>query len=154
MNIRSRHLQNLSCTEGNQLIFVYQIPLSDTWSYGTQAAEKLDLKKQKPEIVLFELNLDVLLSLIPDSLQYSAIPKFPPIERDIALIVDETIPSSHIREMIKTFPSELIEDVSVFDYYKGGNIPRVKKVLRSVLSIDQWKEHSGRKKSKSSFFNR
>ncbi len=94
-----------------------------------EAAEKLDLKKQKPEIVLFELNLDVLLSLIPDSLQYGAIPKYPPIERDIALIVDETIPSSRIREMIKTFPSELIEDVSVFDCYKGGNIPSGKKSL-------------------------
>lgn len=29
--------------------------------------------------------------------------------------------------MIKTFPSELIEDVSVFDYYKGGNIPEGRK---------------------------
>jgi phenylalanyl-tRNA synthetase beta chain len=94
-----------------------------------EAAEKLDLKKQKPEIVLFELNLDVLLSLIPDSLQYTAIPKYPPIERDIAIIVDQTIPSSHIREMIQTFPSELIEDVSVFDSYKGGNIPSGKKSL-------------------------
>ncbi len=98
-----------------------------------EAAEKLDLKKQKPEIVLFELNLDVLLSLIPDSLQYSAIPKYPPIERDIAIIVDETIPSSHIREMIKTFPSELIEDVSVFDYYKGGNIPAGKSLAFSIV---------------------
>jgi phenylalanyl-tRNA synthetase beta chain len=31
--------------------------------------------------------------------------------------------------MIKTFPSELIEDVSVFDFYKGGNIPSGKKSL-------------------------
>jgi phenylalanyl-tRNA synthetase beta chain len=94
-----------------------------------EVVEKLDLKKQKPEIVLFELNLDLLFSLIPDSLQYSAIPKYPPIERDIALIVDGTVSSSRISEMIKTFPSELIEDVSVFDFYKGGNIPSGKKSL-------------------------
>jgi phenylalanyl-tRNA synthetase beta chain len=31
--------------------------------------------------------------------------------------------------MIRTFPSELIENVSVFDYYKGGNIPEGKKSL-------------------------
>lgn len=94
-----------------------------------EAIEKLDLKKPKPEIVLLELNLDVLLSLIPDSCLYSAIPKYPPIERDIAVIVDQTIPSSQIREMIRVFPSELIEDVSVFDSYKGGNIPSGKKSL-------------------------
>jgi phenylalanyl-tRNA synthetase beta chain len=96
---------------------------------GPEIAEKLDLKKQKPEIVLFELNLDVLLTLIPDSLRYSPIPKYPSIERDIAITIDEAIPSSRIREMIKMFPSELIEDVSVFDYYKGGNIPAGKKSL-------------------------
>jgi len=96
---------------------------------GPEIVEKMDLKKQKPEIVLFELNLDVLLRLAPDSLQYSPIPKYPAIERDIAIIVDENIPSSRIRELIETFPSELIEEVSIFDHYRGGNIPAGKKSL-------------------------
>jgi phenylalanyl-tRNA synthetase beta chain len=96
---------------------------------GPEIVEKMDLKKQKPEIVLFELNLDVLLTRIPDSLQYSPVPKYPPIERDIAIIVDETIPSSHIRRIIETFPSELIGDVSVFDHFRGGNVPAGKKSL-------------------------
>jgi phenylalanyl-tRNA synthetase beta chain len=94
---------------------------------GPGTAEKLDLRRQKPEIVLFELDLDALLRLVPESLKYEAIPKYPAVERDIAIIIDQTVPSSRIREMIKTFPSELIEDVSVFDYYKGGNIPEGRK---------------------------
>lgn len=96
---------------------------------GPDVVEKLDLKKQKPEIVLFELNLDLLLTCIPDSIQYSSIPKFPAIERDIAIVFDETIPSSQIKEIIKSFLTDLIEDVSVFDYFKGGNIPEGKKSL-------------------------
>jgi phenylalanyl-tRNA synthetase beta chain len=32
-------------------------------------------------------------------------------------------------EIIMAFPSELIEEVSVFDYFKGGNIPEGKKSL-------------------------
>ena len=96
---------------------------------GPEVSEKLDLKKQKPEIVLFELNIDLLLTLIPDSLQYRAIPKYPSVERDIAIVVDQVIPSSRIREMIETFPSELIEGVSVFDFYKGENIPEGRKSL-------------------------
>ncbi len=96
---------------------------------GPEIAEKLDLKKQKPEIVLFELNLDVLMGLVPDSVQYSPVPKYPSMERDIAIIIDEVIPSSRIRKIINTFPSELIEHVSVFDYFKGGNIPEGKKSL-------------------------
>ena len=96
---------------------------------GPDIVEKLDLKKQKPEIVLFELNLDLLLSLTPDSIQYVSIPKFPAVERDIALTVDEALPSARIKEIINSYPSELIEEVSVFDYFKGGNIPQGKKSL-------------------------
>ncbi|MFA4918728.1 MAG: phenylalanine--tRNA ligase subunit beta [Thermodesulfovibrionales bacterium] len=96
---------------------------------GPEIVEKLDLKKQKPEIVLFELNLDLLLSLTPDSIQYISIPKFPAVERDIALTVDEALPSARIKEIINSYPSELIEEVSVFDYFKGGNIPQGKKSL-------------------------
>jgi phenylalanyl-tRNA synthetase beta chain len=91
--------------------------------------EKLGLKKKKPEIVLFELNLDLLLTVIPDSIQYRSIPKYPAVERDIALVVDEDLPSGKIREMIRTYPSPFIEDVSVFDHFKGGNIPQGKKSL-------------------------
>lgn len=96
---------------------------------GPDMVEKLDLKKQKTEVVLFEINLEVLLKFVPYSIQYISVPKYPYIERDIAIVVDETTPSLKIKKMIMSYPSELIEEVSVFDYYKGGNIPEGKKSL-------------------------
>lgn len=96
---------------------------------GPEIVETLDLKKQKPEIVLFELNLDLLLTFIPASMQYSPIPKYPSIERDIAVVLDGAIPSSRITELIRDYPSELIRDISVFDFFKGGNIPEGRKSL-------------------------
>ena len=56
-------------------------------------------------------------------------PRYPSVERDIAIVVDETIPAAEIMKIIKSFPSELIEEVSVFDYYKGSKIPEGKKSL-------------------------
>jgi phenylalanyl-tRNA synthetase beta chain len=91
--------------------------------------ERLDLKKKKMEVVLFELNLNALAAAIPDSIQYSPVPKYPYIERDIAIVVDEAILSSEITKIIMAYPSEIIEEVSIFDYYKGGNIPAGKKSL-------------------------
>jgi len=96
---------------------------------GPEIVEKLDIKKHKPEIVLFEIDLDLLMKYIPDSITYTPIPKYPSVERDVAVVVNEDIPASEILNMIRTFPSELIENVSVFDYYKGGNIPEGKKSL-------------------------
>jgi phenylalanyl-tRNA synthetase beta chain len=91
--------------------------------------ERLDLKKKKIEVALFEVNLNALLLSTPDSIHYSTVPKYPYIERDIAIIVDEAIPAAEITKIITAFPSELIEEVSIFDYYKGGNIPAGKKSL-------------------------
>lgn len=94
-----------------------------------EVIERLELKKQKPEIVLFELDLDLLLRVIPDSIRYVPVAKYPPVERDIAIVVDETMPSSHVGEIIRAFPSDLIEEITVFDYFRGGNIPAGKKSL-------------------------
>jgi len=96
---------------------------------GPEIVETLDLKKQKPEIVVFELNIDMLLTFIPDSIKYSPVPKYPYVERDIAIIVDENISASEIKGFMNSFSSDLIEKVSVFDCYKGGNIPEGKKSL-------------------------
>ncbi|MEW6001157.1 MAG: phenylalanine--tRNA ligase subunit beta [Nitrospirota bacterium] len=96
---------------------------------GPEIVERLDLKKHKPEIILFELNLDLLLTLIPDSIKYCPTPRYPSVERDIAIVVDDFIPAFEIKKIIESFPTELIEEVSVFDYYKGGNIPDGKKSL-------------------------
>ncbi len=96
---------------------------------GPEIVEHLDLKRYNPEIILFEINLDFFCSHISESIQYVPIPKYPSVERDIALVVDETIPASEIKNIIKTFASELIEAVSVFDVYRGRHIPEGKKSL-------------------------
>lgn len=96
---------------------------------GPDMVEKLDLKKQKPEIVVFEINLEPLLSGSTDVVQYAEIPRYPSVERDVAVVVDEAIPSSRIQDLIRTYPSHFIADVSVFDYFRGGNIPEGKKSL-------------------------
>ena len=96
---------------------------------GPEIAERLDLKKQKPEVIVFELKVDQLLTFIPDSIQYSPVPRYPYVERDVAIVVDENIAASEIKGITDSFSSELIEKVSIFDCYKGGNIPEGKKSL-------------------------
>ena len=94
-----------------------------------EVVERLDLKKKGPEIVVFELNVNLLLSHIPGVIQFRSIPKYPCVERDLAIVVDESIVAADVKEIISSFPSELIENISTFDFYKGGNIPEGKKSL-------------------------
>jgi phenylalanyl-tRNA synthetase beta chain len=78
---------------------------------------------------LFEINLDLFYTFISEPIQYVPIPKYPAVERDIAVIVDEALPASEIQNMIETFASELIETVSIFDVYRGEHIPEGKKSI-------------------------
>lgn len=91
--------------------------------------DKIDIKIAKPEIYLCEIDLDLFISLIPQTIKYSPIPRYPYIERDIAILVDESVSVASIIMSLKGFTSELIENVSVFDMYKGENIPQGKKSL-------------------------
>lgn len=119
--------------------FLHQGQSADIYAAGTrlgsvgvispEVSEKLDLKRHNPEIVLFEINLDLFYTRITKPVQYVSIPKYPSVERDIAMVVDGTLPASEIQNMIKTFASELIETVSIFDVYRGEHIPEGKKSL-------------------------
>lgn len=110
-------------------IYVYNEKTGYLGLLLSEITEKLNIKKPKPEIFLFEIDINLLTKFIPDFITYVPIPRFPFVERDIAVVVKEEIPSSNILEIIKAFPLDLIEEVLIFDHYKGGNIPKGMKSL-------------------------
>jgi phenylalanyl-tRNA synthetase beta chain len=91
-------------------------------------AERLDIKA-KQDILVFELDLDALMNAVPEGITYRPIPRFPAIERDIAILLEEGITSAEVTGLVSDYPSEYIEGVSVFDSYRGRGIPDGKKSL-------------------------
>lgn len=90
--------------------------------------EAFDIKT-RAEAYVFELQLEAIKAALPGIRKYAPIPRYPAIERDIALLIDDSARASDIEAMIRAYPSELIEGVRVFDSYKGKNIPQGKKSL-------------------------
>lgn len=89
----------------------------------------LGLGQIKPEIGVFELDLQGLTAAARRSPAYRALPRFPYIQRDISLLVDREIASEEILALIRSFPSGLIEDSWIFDLYEGKGIPEGKRSL-------------------------
>ncbi len=54
---------------------------------------------------------------------YKALPKFPAVSRDIALLCDKNIPVGALDEAIRQGAGALCEDVNLFDVYEGSQIP-------------------------------
>ena len=94
-----------------------------------EIVETFQLKKRKPEVIVFEIRVDKLLTFVSQLFDYHTLPKYPFVERDIAIVLDESVPSVEIQKIILSYPSELIEEVSLFDFYKGSHIPAGKKSL-------------------------
>jgi len=89
----------------------------------------LDLEHFRGEVGLFELDLTEAGSHLSVTKKFQPLPRFPYIQRNIALLIDRTIPSHRVLEHINEFPSELIEDFWIFDVYEGENIGEGKKSL-------------------------
>src|SRR3990172_821750 len=89
--------------------------------------EKLGLSKR---VYIFEIDLEKLISLEKTvEKKFVSLPKFPYVRRDIALVVDDNISLGEILNEIRRMKSPLIEDLRVFDVFKGGNVSQGKKSI-------------------------
>jgi phenylalanyl-tRNA synthetase beta chain len=55
--------------------------------------------------------------------------KYPPVVRDIAMLVNAHITSQALLDAIGEEKSTIIQDVRIFDLYQGSNVPEGKKSL-------------------------
>jgi phenylalanyl-tRNA synthetase beta chain len=96
---------------------------------GGISKEILDVFDIKDKLFWAELDLEELFALIPQRREYSPLPKFPPVDRDIAVVVDEMLLSKEIIDKIKNVGGSTVEEVALFDVYSGKQIPAGKKSL-------------------------
>jgi phenylalanyl-tRNA synthetase beta chain len=65
--------------------------------------------------------------------QFRELPKFPAIVRDVALIVEEEI--THEKVLAAIGRNKDLEQVALFDIFRGGSIPTGKKSLAYSLTF-------------------
>jgi phenylalanyl-tRNA synthetase beta chain len=98
-------------------------------------ANELDITGQ---VLLFELLLDELMKAhVPHAIELS---KFPEIRRDIAIYIDQTVPSQLIQDTIAEVSGELLKGINVFDVYQGKGVPPNHKSIALALTL----QHSSR----------
>ncbi|KGM44882.1 phenylalanine--tRNA ligase subunit beta [Neobacillus niacini] len=91
--------------------------------------KELDLK----DTYVFELSLKAVLEEATTALRYEAIPRFPSITRDIALVVDKETVSGVLKDVIQSAGGKLLKEVSVFDLYEGDRMEEGKKSIAYSL---------------------
>lgn len=82
-----------------------------------------------------EINLKKLIDNINEDVKYTQIPKFPAVERDIAMLVDVDIPVARIEEVMKKAGGKLLCRTALFDVYQGKQIPEGKKSVAYSIAF-------------------
>lgn len=82
-------------------------------------------------VVMFELELAPLLQR--DMPAFSVVAKFPPVRRDLALVVDETLPVQALLDAMHDARSEVVTEIALFDQYRGKGVDPGKKSLAFLV---------------------
>lgn len=87
-----------------------------------------------PTFLTLELDFGKLVQYARSDFKVRDLPRFPSVERDLAIVVENAFPSRQIINWIKGLGQILIEDVQLFDQYHGTPIPDGKKSLAYTIS--------------------
>jgi phenylalanyl-tRNA synthetase beta chain len=94
--------------------------------------ESFDLPAQP--VTLLELDLEELLAQVEPVRYLQLVSRFPAISQDMSLIVDEDVPAQQVEGLIRLAGGELLEEVTLFDVYRGEPTPPGKKSLAYSLT--------------------
>ena len=89
----------------------------------------------KGETVVAELNLSVLLNMKTKALKFAAIPTFPAVTRDIALVMDKAIATYDVVRTIQKASKRMLTKATIFDVYEGEHIEEGKKSVAFGLTF-------------------
>jgi phenylalanyl-tRNA synthetase beta chain len=82
-------------------------------------------------VALFEIDLPALLPHVPERREVAEVPRFPAVEQDLALIVDDAVPAAALQQMIEQ--SRLVASACVFDVYRGEQLADGKKSVAFAI---------------------
>ncbi len=80
-----------------------------------------------------EVNVSKLVKYAKANKKYTEVPKFPAVERDIAVIVEEKIEVGQIEKIVTKKAKKLLESIQLFDIYRDEKLGENKKSVAYSL---------------------
>ncbi len=90
-------------------------------------------------VLVCELCFKALFKLHKRGRTYKQLPRYPVVERDLALIVDEQVSAITLKQAIENAEclpdSVLVENVALFDVFRGETVPKGKKSMAYSFTL-------------------
>jgi phenylalanyl-tRNA synthetase beta chain len=76
---------------------------------------------------LFEIDFEKMVKGRGEGKRFRPLPRFPAVYRDLSMVVDDVLEAEKVVETIRTFRQPFIDEVQLFDIYRGAPVPEGKK---------------------------
>ncbi len=97
-------------------------------SFGVVSGKILKKFDIDTDVFFAEMNWDVILKeTSKNEVRFTEISRFPPVSRDLALLIDKNVTFAQIEQVAKKSEKKLLKEISLFDVYEGKNLPADKK---------------------------
>ncbi|MCP4644669.1 MAG: phenylalanine--tRNA ligase subunit beta, partial [bacterium] len=102
-------------------------------TYGEVTPKAIQNYELERPVYLLEVDLcEILDSEAPES-TFQSLAKFPPSLRDMAVLVDESVPAGEILQTAQKAGGNLLQRIDIFDIYTGKQVPKGKKSVALSL---------------------
>ena len=108
-----------------------EVPLGTLGEVHPLVAERFDLEGKA--VIAAEIDFEALLACRRPVEKAQTPSRFPPADRDIAIVVDEALPQADAERVIHGEGAPLLESLRLFDVYRGDPIPAGRKSLAYAL---------------------
>ncbi|WP_134684695.1 phenylalanine--tRNA ligase subunit beta [Brevibacillus migulae] len=105
----------------------------NTVGYVGQLHPQTEKDYDLDDTFVFQFDVALLMSHATRMDNYKALPKFPAVTRDLALVVDRSTAAATLSETIREAAGELLESLTLFDVYTGDRIAADKKSMAYSL---------------------
>ena len=96
-------------------------------------AEKCGIEKR---VYVGEIKYSEIAGMLNRKLKYSPIGRFPSVERDLALVMDESVKNGDVLKILKRGADKSLKSVELFDIYTGGQLEKGKKSMAYRLTFN------------------
>jgi phenylalanyl-tRNA synthetase beta chain len=86
-------------------------------------------------VAVVELEVEALMAASDFAFTIADVPRFPPVRRDLAFIVGESVPAGDVEAQLREAAGALLGDVMLFDVFRGGSLEAGTKSLAFALDF-------------------
>ena len=94
--------------------------------------ERLDLGGR---VAAAEVDVQALMAHASSEIEVRDVPRFPPVRRDLAFVLDATVPAAPVQAALREAGGDVIEACLLFDVFSGTPLPEGKKSLAFSLDL-------------------